>query len=100
MRIGLDIDNVLNDFDRKVLTEYKKFTNNKTLKYADIDWRSEEISTFLNNNMEEMLRNIKESKFISYECGKVFGNAYGNLRINTDKSSVEITNLQKTTPFF
>lgn len=58
------------------------------------------IYVTLNNNMEEMLRNIKESKFISYECGKVFGNAYGNLRINTDKSSVEITNLQKTTPFF
>lgn len=58
------------------------------------------IYVTLNDNMYEMLKNIKKSKFISYECGKVFGNAYGNLRINTDKSSIEITNLQKTTPLF
>ena len=58
------------------------------------------IYVTLNNNMEIMLKNIKGSKFISYECGKIFGNVYGNLRINTDKLSVEITNLQRTTPFF
>ncbi len=54
----------------------------------------------LNNNMEEMLKSIKGCKFNSYECGKVFGSAYGNVRINTDKSSIEITNLQRTIPFF
>lgn len=54
MKIGLDIDNVLNDFDGKVLSEYKKFTNNKDLKYADIDWRSAELQEYLNNNMEQI----------------------------------------------
>lgn len=71
MRIGLDIDNVLNDFDRKVLTEYKKFTNNKTLKYADIDWRSEEISTFLNNNMEEISLKLPLRRNTKYYMDKL-----------------------------
>ena len=54
----------------------------------------------LDSNMEEILRKIKNANFISYECGKIFDNAYGNLRINTDIFSIELTNLQKTTPFF
>lgn len=58
------------------------------------------IYVTLDNKMENLLKNIKNSKLISYECGKIFDTAYGNLRINTDKSSLEITNLQKTTPFF
>ncbi len=58
------------------------------------------IYVTLNQTMEAMLKNIKTSKFISYECGKVFGNAYGNFRINTDKTAIEISNFQKTTPFF
>lgn len=58
------------------------------------------INMTLDSNMEEILRKTKNAKFISYECGKIFDNAYGNLRINTDNSSIELTNLQKTTPFF
>lgn len=58
------------------------------------------ICATLNKAMEEMLKNIKESEFISYECGKVYNNAYGNLRINTTAGSIEITNLVKTTSFF
>lgn len=58
------------------------------------------IYVTLNNNMEEMLRNTKESKFISYECGKNFDTAYGNLRINTDTVSIELSNIAKEMPFF
>ncbi|MBQ7898160.1 MAG: hypothetical protein IJ323_07020 [Clostridia bacterium] len=54
----------------------------------------------LNNNMEEMLRTIKGAKFISYECGKQFDTAYGNLRINTDTLTIELSNIAKEMPFF
>ena len=58
------------------------------------------IYVTLNKNMEEMLRTIKGSNFISYECGKKFNTAYGNLRINTDALSIELSNIIKEMPFF
>lgn len=58
------------------------------------------IDATLSKNMITILKGFKFSKFISYECGKIFDSAYGNLRINTDKGSIEITNFQRTMPFF
>lgn len=58
------------------------------------------IYVTLDSYMEQLLRKMKKSVFVSYECGKVFNNAYGNLRINTDVDSIELTNLQKVVPFF
>ena len=52
----------------------------------------------LTKEMEDMLKSIINSTFISYEHGK--HNAYGNLRINTDKISIELANIEKTVPFF
>lgn len=54
----------------------------------------------LNEDMVDLLKNLKFSTFISYECEKTFDSAYGNLRINTDKGSIEVTNFEKTMPFF
>lgn len=54
----------------------------------------------LNDNMISLLKNLKGAKFISYECAKTYNTAYGNLRINTDKGSLELSNIEKTLPFF
>ena len=58
------------------------------------------VDATLNKNMLCLLKKLKNSKFISYECAKNHGSAYGNLRINTDNGSIEITNIEKTMPFF
>ncbi|MBE7038258.1 MAG: hypothetical protein E7404_05065 [Ruminococcaceae bacterium] len=54
----------------------------------------------LDKNMIELLKNLKNTKFISYECGEVFNLVGGNLKINTDKISLEITNFLKEDLFF
>ena len=53
----------------------------------------------LTKEMEDMLKSIINSTFISYECGKTSGVVYGTSRINTDKISIELANLQKVVPF-
>ena len=54
----------------------------------------------LNEEMIELLKNLKFSNFISYECGKTHHTAYGNLRINTDKCSIELSNIEREMSFF
>ena len=54
----------------------------------------------LSGDMIELLKQLKFSNFISYECGKINNTAYGNLRINTDKGSVELSNIEREIPFF
>lgn len=54
----------------------------------------------LTGDMIELLKQLKFSNFVSYECGKINNTAYGNLRINTDKGSVELSNIEREIPFF
>lgn len=54
----------------------------------------------LNEEMIKLLRNLKFSDLISYEGAKTHNTFYGNLRINTDKGSIELSNIKKTMPFF
>lgn len=58
------------------------------------------LKRVLNHEMRELLKKIKNSNFISYECECVYGMTYGNLRINTDKYSIEITNFEETADLF
>ena len=53
----------------------------------------------LTKEMENMLKSIINSTFISYECDDFVISTYGNFRINTDKISIEVTNLEKVVPF-
>lgn len=62
MRIGLDIDNVISDFDKKILEEFYKEDKNKRDKGIinpdgrwikhQFDWTNDEIEEFFNKNME------------------------------------------------
>ena len=54
----------------------------------------------LTKEMEDMLKSIINSTFISYECDDFVISTYGKFRINTDKISIEVTNLEKIVPFF
>ena len=54
----------------------------------------------LDKDMIELLKNLKFSSLISYEGAKGKCTVYGNLRINTDKGSIELTNLQEIFPFY
>ncbi len=54
----------------------------------------------LTKEMENMLKSIINSTFISYECDDFVISTYGNFRINTDKISIEVTNIEKIVPFF
>ena len=53
----------------------------------------------LTKEMENMLKSIINSTFISYERDDYGISTYGNFRINTDKISIEVTNLEKVVPF-
>lgn len=54
----------------------------------------------LNEDMIELLRKLKFSNLTSYEGARTHNTVYGNLRINTDKCSIELSNIEKTIPFF
>ncbi len=58
------------------------------------------LNATLTEEMITILKNLKNSKFISYECGKNICSTYGNLRINTDTCSIELRNIEKPMPFF
>ena len=66
MIIGIDI-NVITDFDNNVINEFIKQSKDITAakkRIADLiekclfDWSSEEFSKFLNDNLEEIVKNI------------------------------------------
>lgn len=58
------------------------------------------LNAILREDMIELLKDLKNSKFISYECGKIFNCVGGNLRINTSNGSIEIGNIEKPMIFF
>lgn len=70
MRIGIDIDNVISNFDDELLKEYLK--HDKTLRNTGIinenadyitrgmfDWSEEEESSFYKQNIERIAKNLK-----------------------------------------
>lgn len=66
MRIGLDIDNVVTNFDKKILEEFYKEDKNKRNKGLVnpkgswiknmFDWSNDEIENFFNDNMQEFTK--------------------------------------------
>ncbi|MBQ6637806.1 MAG: hypothetical protein IJH82_04035 [Lachnospiraceae bacterium] len=60
------------------------------------------VEAVLTNEMKVLLSKMKDKKILSYECEKDdgFSRTFGNLRINLDTFSIEITNEEHTLPFF
>lgn len=81
MRIGLDIDNVISDFDKKMIEEFLKEDKNKRNKgiinpngnwIKDFfDWTKEEIDNFFNKNMEEFASCLELRKNAKYYMDKL-----------------------------
>ena len=70
MKIGIDIDNVISNFNEQLLEEYKK--HDKELRNTGIinekaeyirknmfDWTDDEEKEFYNNNIEKIVKNLK-----------------------------------------
>lgn len=81
MRIGLDIDNVITDFDKKILEEFYKEDKNKRnngIVNPDgdwiknfFDWSNEEIDEFFNNNMQEFAKVLEPREDAKYYMDKL-----------------------------
>lgn len=81
MRIGLDIDNVITDFDKKILAEFIKEDKNKRnsgivnpdgywIKNC-FDWSNEEVEDFFNENMQEFAKVLEPRENAKYYMDKL-----------------------------
>lgn len=81
MRIGLDIDNVIADFDKKILLEFYKEDKNKRnsgiinpngnwIKNL-FDWSKEEIEDFFNKNMQRFAKDLEPRENAKYYMDKL-----------------------------
>ena len=87
MRIGLDIDNVISDFDKTLLEEFIKEDKNKRNKgiinsYAKhitsgmFDWSKEEIKDFYINNMERIAEKLSVRGYAKYYIDKMLSDGH------------------------
>lgn len=56
------------------------------------------IKRNLSKGMINLLKSLIGSNLVSYECDSATKTTYGNIRINTDKVAIEITNLTEDKP--
>ncbi len=86
MRIGLDIDNVISNFDKKMLEEFTKEDKNKRnngiinpdgnwIKNL-FDWSEDEVQDFFNKNMEEFAKTFEVRKDAKYYIDKLLENGH------------------------
>lgn len=87
MRIGLDIDNVITDFDALLLEEFIKEDKNKRNKgiinpYARhitrdmFDWTEEEVQEFFCNNMERLAKKLELREDAKYYIDKLIAEGH------------------------
>lgn len=81
MRIGLDIDNVITDFDKKILKKFYKEDKNKRnngivnpngnwIKNM-FDWSKDEVENFFNQNMQDFAKDLEPRKDAKYYMDKL-----------------------------
>ncbi len=86
MRIGLDIDNVITDFDKKMLEEFLKEDKNKRNKgiinpngnwIKDFfDWSENEEKEFMNKNMEKFAKHLESREDAKYYMDKLLDDGH------------------------
>lgn len=87
MRIGLDIDNVITDFDKKLLEEFLKEDKKKRNRGIInpngnwiknfFDWSEEEQNDFMDENMEEFARHFEPREEAKYYMDKLLEDGHG-----------------------
>ena len=106
MRIGLDIDNVITDFDKKILEEFYKEDKNKRNKGIInpngnwiknmFDWSEEEVEEFFNKNMQEFAKVFEPRKKVKYYMDKLLKNGH-QLYLISHRSFPHYTNAYEVT---
>lgn len=106
MKIGLDIDNVILDTDTVLLEEFLKEDKNKRnkgiinkdlyLMSGMFDWSKDEINEFLNKNMEEIAKNLKNKDNSKYYMDKLLEEGH-ELYLISNRSSKQYKNAYDTT---
>ncbi len=86
MRIGLDIDNVITDFDKTILAEFEKEDKNKRNKGIVnpngrhivnlFDWSAEEVEEFFINNMERLAKILEPREDAKYYMDKMIADGH------------------------
>lgn len=107
MRIGIDIDNVISNFDDTLLKEYLKHDkelrntgiineNAEYLRKGMFDWTEEEEKSFYNENIEEFAKKLKPLEDVSCYIKKLKENGH-EIYIITGRDNGEYTNPYKLT---
>lgn len=82
MKIGLDIDNVISDFDKTILEEFIKEDKNKRnrgiinpdsrhITKGMFDWSNEEVEDFFCKNMENLAKILEPREDVKYYMDKM-----------------------------
>lgn len=107
MRIGIDIDNCISNFDDTLLKEYLKHDqklrntgiineNPEYLRKGMFDWTEEEEKNFYNENIENFARNLKPIEDTSYYIKKLKNEGH-EIYIITGRNNGEYTNPNELT---
>lgn len=106
MKIGLDIDNVIADFDRemiKALTKEDSKKRNKGIvnkyeRYAALlfDWSKEEIRDFFTKNMQEIAKKLELREDVKYYMDKLIEEGH-ELYLITNRVYPDYTEPEKVT---
>ena len=107
MRIGIDIDNVISNFDDTLLKEYLKHDkelrntgiineNSEYLRKGMFDWTEKEEKSFYNANIEEFAKKLKPLEDVSYYIKKLKEDGH-KIYIITGRDNGEYTNPYKLT---
>jgi len=106
MRIGLDIDNVIADFDEGILKEFKihdrnkrnKGIVNKNERYVSLlfDWSQEEIRDFFTNHMERIAKTLNLRENVKYYMDKLLEEGH-ELYLITNRVSPDYKNPKQVT---
>ena len=106
MRIGLDIDNVISDFDKKLLEEFTKEDKNKRNKgiinkdgnwIKDMfDWSNEEIDDFFQKHMQEFAKDFELVKDCKKYMDKLLDEGH-KLYLITNRAYPHYTNPYEVT---
>ena len=102
MRIGIDIDNCISNFDDTLLKEYLKHDkelrntgiineNPEYLRKGMFDWTDEEETSFYNANIEKFAKNLKPLEDSSYYIKKLKEDGH-EIYIITGRNNGEYTN--------
>ncbi len=107
MRIGIDIDNCISNFDDTLLKEYLKHDkelrntgiineNPEYLRKGMFDWTDEEENSFYNANIENFAKKLKPIEDSSYYIKKLKEDGH-EIYIITGRNNGEYTNLYELT---